>query len=343
MNADRTTHETLVGRMLAEHDKRTATSIATHPEDDALALFAEGRLREPELGQVIRHLADCGDCRSKAGMLMIAAGEEAELTELPSRTIPWHRRPAMQLLALAAGLLICVTGFFAVRQRNQQFAENAAYQSAEKLLNEGRFDDALAKVDTARQDQVTSPRLDNLAAQALRRISTTVALGSAGKLTDLGIGIGGIVAREPTSNLPAADAERAKQLLDAAAESDLQAALNRGHLLLQQNEPAQALNQFQTLVEKHPDEPLAWIGLGNAQYLLDDFRSAAASFEHGLNLSPGSATAAMNLAMTYDELREPQKAIVAWKDLLAVSSKSLSADERSQIEAHLRELETPQK
>lgn len=339
MSSERIIHEKLVGRMLAEHETRYAAAPeGSHPDDDTLALFAEGRLSAAELDPLVRHLADCGPCRAKAGLLMIASDDSAELSGLPP-VIRWFQRPAAQVLALAAGLLLCVTGYVLVQQQRESWAENAAYRAAEQLLADGRFDEAKAAVDKAQEDDVTSARLDSIAAQALRRIPAAVALASAGKLTDLGIGIGGVVAREPSPAVSDESTRQAKKLLDSAARDHLEAALNRGHLLMQLNEPAQARDQFQEVVERYPDQPLAWLGLGNAQYLLGEYATAAESFRRSLALDPSRLAARINLAMAYDETGDSAKAMRAWKDLLGDPSARLSDDERSQIEAHVRTLE----
>ena len=52
--------EILVSRIFAEQEKFHA-STTPHPDDDTLGLFAEGRISEPQLGEVVRHLADCGE------------------------------------------------------------------------------------------------------------------------------------------------------------------------------------------------------------------------------------------------------------------------------------------
>lgn len=112
MNTDH--RETLVGRVLARHEETIGSPPrSNHAHDDTLALFAEGRLSAPEMNELVEHLADCGECRTKAGLLLIAAGEdpEAELVRPATLKLAWYRRPAAQLLALAAAVLLCLTSF----------------------------------------------------------------------------------------------------------------------------------------------------------------------------------------------------------------------------------------
>jgi tetratricopeptide (TPR) repeat protein len=342
MSVDRTPSELLVTRLL---EQQAALSMATaptaHPDDDALALFAEGRLPESEQRPMVDHLADCADCRAKAALLLVAF-EGADVAESVRPTIPvvtLRRRWPMQVLALAAGLLICVGVYAFFGQPETRLADAETFDTASELLAQGNFESAKAQLDKARANGIDSPRLDSLTAQTLRRIPNAVALASFGKLTDLGIGIGGIVAREPASTSSAKDIERAQQLLDAAASADFEAALNRGHLLLTLNQNDAALEQFQELVTQHPDRPLAWLGKGNAHFILGEYQPADEAYRSCLSLAPDMLAAKLNLAMTLEEQEDWAAAREQWQSLLAEHSAALSDDERRQIESQIRTLQ----
>ena len=337
MSTDRTPSEILVARLLAHDEQQRGAPADAHPADELLALFAEGKLSDGERAVVIAHVADCGHCREMARLLLITSDDAAELVQPAAATVPLFRRWPVQVLALAAGLMICVSMYMLVSNRRQQLAENATYNATRSLLIEGKFDEAQAAVERARGKQIGSARLENLAAQALRHIACPIAYSASGKLTQLGVGIGGIVARSPPG-LDSAAADQAKSLLGAAAAEDVDAALNESHLLLTLNQPEPALAKLHALVAKHPKNAWVWLGLGNAHYLLADYPSAVEAFRQCLKLDPENIAAQMNLAMTLEEQGRPAAAVAAWEQLLSEHAASLSADERNQIDAQIKYL-----
>lgn len=337
MSMDQSPHETLVARLLAQEEQQSGPPTDAHPDDELLALFAEGKLSDSERAAVIAHVADCGECRETTRLLLITSDGTTELVRPVVATIPLFRRWPLQLLALAAGLLICVTMVTLIGNRRQQLAESATYNAARSQLIEGSFDDAKATVDRARGQSIGSPRLENLAAQALRHIPSPIAFSAGGKLTQLGIGIGGIVAREPP-RVDSAAAQQAQELLDVAAAEDVDAALNQGHLLLTLNQPEAALEKLHVVVTGHPKNPWVWLGLGNAHYLLADYVSAADAFRQCLKLDSENIAGRMNLAMTMEEQGQPAAAVAAWEQLLTEHAGSLTADERQQIDAQIEHL-----
>jgi len=337
MSMDQTPHEILVARLLAQHEQHSGTPAGAHPTDEVLALFAEGKLSDGERATLVAHLADCGHCREITRLLLLTSDEAVETVKPAVATIPLFRRWPMQVLALAAGLMICVSMYLLISNRRQQLAETATYNAARSLLIDGKFNDVKAAVDRARAKSVGSPRLENLAAQALRHIPCPIAYSASGKLTQLGVGIGGIVARAPPS-LDTAAAAQADQLLEAAAAEDVDAALNQSHLLLTLNQPEAAIEKLHAVVARHPKNPWVWLGLGNAHYLLNDQESAADAFRQCLKLDPENIAARMNLAMTMEEQGQPAAAMAAWEQLLTEHAGSLSEDERKQIDAQIQQL-----
>ena len=337
MSSDRTPQEILAARLLAHDERQSPAPDHAHPSDDLLALFAEGNLPDRERATVIAHLADCGRCREMARLLLITSDDAIETVQPAAATIPLFRRWPMQVLALAAGLLVFVSAYTLIGNRRQYLAEVATYNAARTQLIDGKFDDAQATVDRARAKNVGSARLENLAAQALRHIPCPIAYSASGKLTQLGVGIGGIIARAPPE-VDAKVAQEAQNRFNAAAVEDVDAALNESHLLLTLNQPTEALEKLHVLVSRHPKNPWVWLGLGNAHYLLAEYTSAAEAFRQCLKLDPENVAARMNLAMTMEEQGQPAAAVAAWEQLLSDHAASLTADEQQQISAQIEQL-----
>ena len=65
------------------------------------------------------------------------------------------------------------------------------------------------------------------------------------------------------------------------------------------------LRAWRAVAEQWPDEPLAWMGMGNARYELGTLDNAATDFEHALEIKPDSWPARLNLAHVLLELDRP--------------------------------------
>jgi tetratricopeptide (TPR) repeat protein len=72
--------------------------------------------------------------------------------------------------------------------------------------------------------------------------------------------------------------------------------------------PADTQAAFEAAVQRWPDQPIAWIGLGTAQYRRQAFESAARDYAKAVALDTRSAGARNNLAMTLVELGCPAQA-----------------------------------
>ncbi len=345
MSMEQSPREALAARLLAQQEQQSGSPTDAHPEDEALALFAEGNLSDADRANVIAHVADCVECRETVALLLVTSDDAAELvqpaagqstdsrTKVP--TIPLYRRWPIQLMALAAGLLILVSGYTLISNRRQQLAEVSTYNAALAQLTGGKFDEVKATVDRARTRHISSPRLDNLTAQALRKIPSTIAFNAGGKLTQFGVGIGGILARD----LPQPDEPTRAQLyelFEANRAADVDSSLNECHFMLTRNLLDAALIELHSVVADHPQNPWVWLGLGNAHYLLADYDSAADAFQQCLKLDPENLPARMNLAMTLEELGRPAAAVAAWEQLLTEHAASLTEDERKQIDAQIQ-------
>lgn len=65
------------------------------------------------------------------------------------------------------------------------------------------------------------------------------------------------------------------------------------------------LQAWRAVADQWPDEPLAWMGMGNARYELGALEDAATDFEHALEIKPDSWPARLNLAQVLLELDRP--------------------------------------
>jgi len=81
------------------------------------------------------------------------------------------------------------------------------------------------------------------------------------------------------------------ELLSLVAETPeaVPVRLQAGALLCRYGLPKQAAELYQTLVEKAPQDGDAYAGLGEAEFALDDYRSAEKAFKSALDRKPGDA------------------------------------------------------
>ncbi|MFU8878089.1 MAG: PA2778 family cysteine peptidase, partial [Wenzhouxiangellaceae bacterium] len=66
--------------------------------------------------------------------------------------------------------------------------------------------------------------------------------------------------------------------------------------------PQPRLRAWRAVAEQWPDEPLAWLGTGNARYELGELEEAATDFGNALEIRPDSWPARLNLAQVLLEL-----------------------------------------
>ncbi len=337
-----TGHTDLDNRLLepllrSDEDAAPPDGPSAHPDEELLALFAEGALDGTEHEQMVRHLSECAACRQIAGMVL-RLPDTAVPVSRPGRSAGFSRTwTAWAPLAAAAAVLLMVAGtagYFEWR-RNPVVAERRAYAQAESLLKTGDYQGARTVISEANDRGVRSDRLRSLEAQALRAIPAPIALAWAGRLSDLGYEIGGIVARGPAATERNDGARRAYELLKTAGVRDTTVLLNRGHALLSLGQPAEALTEFRAAADRAPREPLAWLGLGLAQYALDDYRAADQSFRECLKLDPRNAAASINLAMTLEEEGDSAAALRLWEQLLATP---LAEPDRAAIQREVEQL-----
>ncbi len=102
--------------------------------------------------------------------------------------------------------------------------------------------------------------------------------------------------------------------------------------------PQDALLAFEAATRRWPDEPVAWVGMGTANYRNGDLQRAAGNYRAALQIDSAQSGARNNLAMTLLDLGCPQAAKAEIERISAAQpSGGLAeavADTRKQIEAH---------
>lgn len=86
-----------------------AVTVMNHPTDQTLAAFVDGTLLAPERQEVIKHMADCAECRDIVLLTTEIADVEAPVKAAATTVLPW--RPKRWLpLAAAAVIAVVVVG-----------------------------------------------------------------------------------------------------------------------------------------------------------------------------------------------------------------------------------------
>jgi tetratricopeptide (TPR) repeat protein len=109
-----------------------------------------------------------------------------------------------------------------------------------------------------------------------------------------------------------------------------------GLLLLEQNQPAAAIEQFELALTLKPNFALTCNNLGNAHRLQGDIDQALACFQKALDIDPHLAEAHSNLGQLLLEENQPHKALLHCRE--AVRLRPNSAEAHSNLGNVLREL-----
>src|SRR5437763_10510257 len=120
-----------VPKIVRDRLQRPGSVVAeSHPDADLLTAFAERSLAAGEREHVLRHLAQCDDCREIIH-LALPASEVAALNSFRSPTqAGWLRWPALRWGAVAAGILaVTSVGVLQFRHRENK-TENITLISA---------------------------------------------------------------------------------------------------------------------------------------------------------------------------------------------------------------------
>jgi Flp pilus assembly protein TadD len=217
-------------------------------------------------------------------------------------------------------------------------AEQKVYDEAQLLLAAGNFTAAEARIQEAADAGTQSPRLTNLLAQSVRQIPAVLALVDGGRLTEFGFDIGGIQSRDTPGAERRAQLNAALAILAPAGDSDRDILLNRGHVLLSLNRDRESEAEFAKATALDADDPLAWLGLGLAKFVQEDYDGASAAFEKSRQLDPRSIAARFNLALTLEEQGRNVAARAVWQELAA---EPLTPADRNKVNEAIRLLQQP--
>jgi tetratricopeptide (TPR) repeat protein len=313
---------------------RAEAAPGDHPDPELLAQFALGQLDPEEGADVVGHMVECVGCRQAVALLL---SPPAPLVATRGSRVSSHASRVWLRAGLLAGS--CAAAVFLVATALSVWprppTEAQVYAQADALLRQGDFPAVQALLADAERRGVRSDRLRNLEAQAAREMAGPVALAVAGRLSDFGFDLDGVVARGAKDSAPPAQLRKAQELLAGCGSDEDGVVLNRGHVLLTLGEPARARAEFEMVAARSPREPLAWLGVGLADYLLQDFAAAERAFRTCLSLDPANVAARINLAMTLEERGEREQARAEWQRVLAAP---LAPEDRAKIERAVAEL-----
>src|ERR1700731_35405 len=94
-------------------------TVGAHPDADLLTAFAEQSLSKSERGQVMEHLAHCGDCREVVALALPAM--EAQFVPVRARSGGgWLSWPVLRWGVVAAGVLVTSVGVLEYKQHTEQ-------------------------------------------------------------------------------------------------------------------------------------------------------------------------------------------------------------------------------
>ncbi|MGO8752601.1 MAG: tetratricopeptide repeat protein [Thermoguttaceae bacterium] len=333
-------NERLIRPLLERVDRAAEQTLpAAHPEEETLVLFAQGTLDGPARAATVEHLAECVDCRKAVSLLLtllsVGAGGDPLTPRAATRRVSRRTVIASLSVATAAGLLLALTLFHGPRGPGLAQQEKIR-QQAVALLAANQYDQVSRLIAQAENQGAGSAGLKSLQSQAVRHMPDPLALACAGRLSDFGYGIDGVIARAPALAPGRGEARQAEQLLAAAGDSNVDVLLNRGHALLALDQPQPALAEFQKAVAAAPDQPLAWLGRGLARFMLEDYPAAADDFRRCLQLDSRLVAAQINLGMTLDEQGQSDQSLPLWKSLL---QEPLAPGEREKIQEQVNQLE----
>ena len=94
-----------------------------------------------------------------------------------------------------------------------------------------------------------------------------------------------------------------------------------------------ALKSYQRAAELNPKDPSSWIGVGEIHFLSGNFQGAAEAFREATRVSQDFARAHYNLAVAYNALGEPDRAIEALERVLEILPED--SEDREQVEKDL--------
>ncbi len=329
MNLPPTLDERLVAAILRHQESHQPDTSVAHLEPETLARFAAAELPDGERTACIEHLAHCSECRETVALLLLTA-EPGDVTRASNGwwSIAAHAWP---VFALAASLLVAVGIWY----RMSELAGDAVTIAAvESHLRAGEFAEVDRLIEQAKRNGIDSPQLTSLAVQSARHIPDPLALAYSGRLSDFGVDLGGIMARDPQPSTGSAATRRMLEQSAAVAEPR-ELLLNRGHWELSQQRYVEAQRNFEQVLATHADDPLALLGRGLAEYLSENYADAETTFARVTQLAPENLAARWNRAMCLEELGRLPEALAVWRELLP---RLKTPAERERLEKYLRSL-----
>jgi tetratricopeptide (TPR) repeat protein len=349
MSTARSPDDQLLRNLLMEDEKAASESASTpHPSDETLVLFASDGLSDPEREELVGHLADCTVCRQTVSHLLKLSQSEATV-QIAANARGTGSSMRTLWIAIAASLLLAAAWWLGHSNDQNQVAELRTYNAARELIENSRFDEAQQLLTSSVSDTFDSARLRSLRSQAVREIPATQSLAYAGRLTDFGYNPSDFpitkefghnpddVAKERVATGPLAkNAAAARDLLAEAGNKEIEAVLNRGHVLLSLGKPAEATSEFQRATEIAPQQALAWLGLGLARFMQDKYAEAETAFREALRLDPGNFSAAVNLAISLEAHGKSGEALALWKQQ---RERPLSSEDRRLVEQAIEQLQ----
>jgi len=226
------------------------------------------------------------------------------------------------------------------REQAYILVESAAYQASLQHLGAGRFDRVQTIVQQTDRLGLQSAQLQNLKLQAMRKIPAEYALAFAFEDSQLDYGYLIDGAPNPRKSLPTLS-EETDQLENAYAElvdrypDAAPLRINFGQFLLRQGDVEFAGEQFYAALQADPISAEALLGLGMADYALEDFLSAKVQFEDVLEAEPGHLAARVNLAMTLQQLNDRPAALQQWR----LVRNAVRGENRDQVDEQIQRLQ----
>ena len=316
----------------------TVTATEPHLDEEIWSQWDAGLLAPQEHARWQQHLAECGDCRRIAALLLKSRNEMPSPNPSPmladsrrgTRTIVLARN--WRVVASIAAALLLAAGVWFQQAGGGRWQLAKVRREAQQMLAASEFRQTRELLADASRRGVSSDELLAIQAQAWRELPGEYALDVAGTLSDFGIEPGGIRARGEAPQHGLAEAER---LLKEASNADRVVLLNRGHLKLSQGDDVGAERDFREVMTRWPEETRAQLGLGIALFLQDKFEAAEPKFQNVLRREPAHIPARINRALTLEELDRLKEACDEWRRLN--SGSPLTEKQRRLVERALEQ------
>ena len=94
--------------------------------------------------------------------------------------------------------------------------------------------------------------------------------------------------------------------------------LSRGRYALGQGDVDQAIGHFTALIDHAPEFAEGWNGRATAYFQRGDLGLSVEDIAHALTLEPRHFGALSGLAMIYESLEKPEKALAVYRRVLAI-------------------------